>query len=112
MCKSQLLRVQAEAGRKRFDIGGRIEVIAKNGMTDRQEMHAQLMAAAGDGGEFKARASGFVQEFKNAPPGHAGTTVHKVNNLQRTIDQVLADWQINLAALFGWMASGNGDIGL
>ena len=112
MCKSQLLRVQAEAGRKCFDIGGRIEVIAKNGMTDRQEMHAQLMAAAGDRCEFKARPSRFVQEFKNAPPGHAGTTVHKVNNLQRTIDQVLADWQINLAALFGWMASGNGDIGL
>ncbi len=91
MCKSKLLRVQAEAGRKRFDIGGRIEVIAKNGMTDRQQMHTQLMAAAGDGGKFKARASGFVQEFKNAPPGHAGTAVHKVNNLQWSIDKVLAD---------------------
>ena len=40
MCKSKLLRVQAQAGRKRFDIGGRIEVIAKNGMTDCQQMHA------------------------------------------------------------------------
>jgi hypothetical protein len=34
MCKSKLLRVQAKARRKFFDIGGRIEVIAKNGMTD------------------------------------------------------------------------------
>ena len=112
MCKSKLLRVQAKARRKCFDIGGRIEVIAKNGMADCQEMYAQLMTAAGDGGKFKARASGFVQELKNAPSGHAGTAVHKVNNLQRAIDQVLADWQVNLAALFGRMSSRNGDVSL
>ena len=112
MCEPKLLRVQTQAWRERLDICGCIEVVAKNRMSDCQEMHAKLVTATGDRRELKARACWIAESFKNAPPCDACATVHEVNNLQRAIDKILANRQVDLAALLGRMTSGNCNVSL
>ena len=57
--ETQRCGVQQESVALRLNIWWRIERITEDRVADRQQMHAQLMPAAGDGFEFEPRGVAF-----------------------------------------------------
>lgn len=92
--------MKAESLREGADWFRCVEVVAKNRMTNRQEMQTELMRSPGLGVKMQSSVGRRIESLDDFIPGDALSSIDVVDLLSRSSIEILSDRKVDRSLIF------------